>query len=52
VTDESFTLDPPSREAEFDSRCPGCGGDIVEGEVIFFDVDYAHWVCGGCAERV
>jgi hypothetical protein len=50
VTDESFTLGPPTREADFDSHCPACGGDIEEGELIYFDDDYDMWLCLGCAD--
>lgn len=50
VSDESFTLGPPTREAEFDSRCPACGGEIAENELIYFDDDLGLWLCLGCAE--
>jgi hypothetical protein len=49
VTDEGFTLGPPTREADFDSRCPLCGGEIDAGELIYFEEDYDMWVCLGCA---
>jgi hypothetical protein len=50
VSDESFILGPPTREAEFSSVCPGCGGPIEEGEMITWVEDYSAWLCEGCAD--
>jgi hypothetical protein len=50
VTDESFTLGPPTKEADFTSACPACGGDIEEGEMIMWSEDYGLWLCEGCAD--
>jgi len=50
MTDDSFLLGPASREAEFDSRCPACGGDVTVGEPIFWSDDMGLWCCEGCID--
>jgi hypothetical protein len=50
MSDESFTLGPPTMEAEFASRCPACGEDIAEGDTIYWFDDAALWVCLGCGD--
>jgi len=51
MSEESFTLGPPTREAEFASQCPACGGDIEEGEMITWAEDYGLWLCEGCSDE-
>jgi hypothetical protein len=50
MADESFTLGPPTQEAMFIGPCPMCSGEIVEGELIYFDESYGLWICLGCAD--
>jgi len=50
MTNDEFPLGPATMEATFDSRCPMCGGDIAEGEIIHWLDDVALWVCEPCSE--
>lgn len=50
MADESFMLGPPTKEAEFESRCPMCGGHIGMGEIITWNEDYGLWICDGCSD--
>lgn len=37
--------------AAYDSKCPGCGEPIAEGDEIALDEDDEIWVCEDCAEE-
>lgn len=39
---------PDSITAQFDSVCPGCHGEIVEGDEIYMDSALDAWVCWYC----
>jgi hypothetical protein len=50
VSDESRPMGPPTQEATFAGPCPMCGGEIEEGELVYFDAGYDLWICLGCAD--